>query len=194
LRIAGTGFTPSGRLEITGTWVQPNGATRLAGTFAESADDSGAFVEAEETPSLHQGDRFRFRVTVDDLTQIAQGAPPSGQSASTTVTVSFFGAYFRPWYTTGTPSGRPGRTALLEVGGYIDSNSRILYVHYLRASHLIKTLRIGRLKGPCGALTQRFRQFDFRPVPAGTYNVSFDTTRAWPNDDKYSGYRRVVVH
>jgi hypothetical protein len=132
-------------------------------------------------------------VAATDQTLAAQGVPPSEQTATTTVTVSFFGAHVAPWNTDGPARGRPGHRALLDVGGYIDSNSRTLYLHYLRRDRLVKTLRIGRLRGPCGTLTTRLREFAFRRVAPGTYRTVFDTTRAWPNDDMWSGYFRVVV-
>jgi hypothetical protein len=193
LNIAGTGFTPGGPLEITGAWIEPDGSSYVVGTFTMTADGSGAFVDSEQTPSPRQFERASFTVTVKDQTRIAQGAPPTEQSASATFTVASYAAYFKPWNTNGPARGTPGRTALLRVDGYIGTNSRVLYVHYRLGRRLIKTLRVGRLSGTCGALTKRFRQFDFRPVPPGTYSVEFDTTRAWPNDEVSWLYRRVVV-
>jgi len=193
LNIAGTGFTPSGPLEVSGAWIEPDGSTYGAGTFTLNADGAGAFVDSEQTPSPRPFERTPFTITVNDQTRITQGAPPSERSASVTVTVASYGAYFKPWDTKGPARGKPGRIARLDVDGYLETNSRVLYVHYRRGRHLVKTLRVGRLTGPCGALTKRFRQFDFRPVPAGTYGVEFDTTRAWPNDELSWLYRRVVV-
>ncbi|MDP9294055.1 MAG: hypothetical protein M3O90_06485 [Actinomycetota bacterium] len=192
LRLTGTGFTPGGPLEIRSTWVAGNGDTQLGPVFTVNADGSGAFAHSQDVPRIDV-DHLGYRLTVTDQMRSAQGAPAAEQSATTTVRVSFFGAYFPPWNTDGPARGRPGRSSLLDVGGYLDSNSRILYVHYIRRGRLVKTLRLGRLKSPCGTLTKRFRQFDFRPIPAGTYSPRFDTSRTWPNKDLFSGYGRVVV-
>jgi hypothetical protein len=192
LRLTGSGFTPGGPLEITAAYTYPDGQTETAGSFPATADASGALATSFGLAEIETA-QLRITVTVNDRTRIAQGAPPAEQTASTTFTQVFFGAYYRPWNTDGPATAQPGRSATLEASGYLDSNSRVLYVHYIRNGRLAKTLRVGRLSGPCAMLTTRFRQFDFRPLKAGTYRVEFDTTKSWPNDDLLSGYRRVVV-
>ena len=37
------------------------------------------------------------------------------------------------------------------------------------------------------------REFPFKPVERGAYRVVFDTTRAYPNDDSWIRFGRVVV-
>ena len=58
----------------------------------------------------------------------------------------------------------------------------------------VKSVRVGRLTGPCGALKKRFRQFAFKPVPKGTYTVYFDVYPAFGGLSEDSPrYKRVVV-
>jgi len=68
-----------------------------------------------------------------------------------------------------------------------------LYAHYVRAGRLVRTVPLGRLRGPCGDLVRPMREFPFRPVPAGSYRVQFDNRRAFTTTGPRMGYRRVVV-
>jgi hypothetical protein len=63
----------------------------------------------------------------------------------------------------------------------------------VRRGRLVKTTRIGALTGPCLDLDARFRQFPFKVKRRATYAVTFDTTRAWPNDDYAIVYPRIKV-
>jgi hypothetical protein len=190
--LAGDGFTPDGDLLVAGTVTYPDGAMAEALAVPAVADAQGHVEGAFGLPQIDYR-RLTFTATVSDLSRIAQGAPVAEQSASTTFTVAPFGAYFRPWNTDGPARARPGRRARLDVDGYIATASRTLYVHYVRRGRLVKTQRVGRLDPECGSLTTRFEQFAFRPIERGTYRVIFDTTRRWPNEDAWSGYRQVVV-
>ena len=184
LRISGTGFTPGAAVQLSETWIDPDGASRFGPALTATADAAGALTYAQELPEIFV-DHLDLNITATDLASGAQG--------TTTVGMSFFGAYYPAWNTNGPAPGRPGFAAELDVGGFIDSNSRTLFVHYIRRGRLVTTRRVGALSGPCATLTTRFREFDFRPVARGTYEVRFDTTRAWPNDDVWSGYGRVTV-
>jgi hypothetical protein len=190
--LAGDGFTPNGDLLVAGTVTYPDGAMAEAGTVPAVADAQGHVEGMFGLPQIDYR-RLTFTATVSDLSRIAQGAPVAEQSANTSFTVVPFGAYFRPWNTDGPARARPGRRARLEVDGYIATASRSLYVHYVRRGRLVKTQRVGRLDPECGSLTTRFKQFAFHPVEPGRYRVIFDTTRRWPNEDAWSGYRQVVV-
>jgi hypothetical protein len=184
LRLSGTGFTPGGQVRLVETWIDPDATRRAGETLSATADAGGVFHYAQELPRVAIA-QFHLEVVATDVA--------TQQTAATTAGVSFFGAFFPPWNTMGPATARPGRRARLEVGGYIGSNSDVLYLHYIRHDRAVKTVRIGRLAAPCGTLTTRLREFDFRPLARGTYRAVFDTTRAWPNDDMWSGYMRVVV-
>ena len=192
VQLHGTGFTPGGKLELSAHWWSKWGYFATGSTFTLTADATGAFDDVRRVPEIEY-DSLELSITVKDLARAEQGAPVSEQYASTDVTVAWPGALFRPWNTSRAVRAHPGRAGILDASGFIDGNSRTLYVHYVRGAHLVKTLRLGRLVGPCGALSMPLREFDFRPVPRGTYSVRFDTTREWPNDDLWSGYERVIV-
>lgn len=84
----------------------------------------------------------------------------------------------------------------IEASGYLKGNltsGPVRPVHP-RPNRTVKTVRVGRLSGACRGLKKRFRAFDFRPVAAGTYRVTFDTNPF--SDDNVAdspGYRRVKV-
>jgi hypothetical protein len=64
----------------------------------------------------------------------------------------------------------------------------------VRRGRLLRTVTVGRLTGACGSLTLRAREFPFRPVPAGTYRVQFDTSRAYRvAKQDFVVYRRLTV-
>jgi hypothetical protein len=191
--LTGAGFTPNGPLELTARWSSKFGHSAAGGTFKITADAAGAFRDARNLPDIDYDSLF-LTVTAKDLTRAALGATLADQFASTRFTVAYFGAFYRPWNTDGPAPAHVGRAEGLDASGFVGSNSRTLFVHYLRGGHLVKTLRVGHLAGPCAALSTQLRQFDFQPVPRGTYRVRFDTTRGWPNDEElWAGYKRVVV-
>jgi len=115
------------------------------------------------------------RVTAEDVTRAAAGAPVEQRQAATSFKITWYGPFYRPWNTNSAAIGRPGRIRTLEASGYLSGNlTKVLYAHYIRGGGQVKTVRVGRLHGQCGGLKVRFREFNFRPVPRGTYQVTFD--------------------
>lgn len=192
LLMRGAGFTPGGPVDVSARWSSKRGYGGPAAEYTVTADRSGAFVDEEALPDIDT-DSLRLTITMRDRTRAGQGAAISEQYASTAVTVAYFGAFFRPWNTDGPARGRPGTADVLDASGFIGARSRTLFIHYLRSGRLIETLRVGWLAGACAVLSTRLRQFDFQPVPPGSYSIRFDTTRTWPSGDMWSGYRSVVV-
>jgi hypothetical protein len=192
VQLHGTGFTPGGKLELSAHWWSKWGYRAAGPTFTLTADANGAFDDVRRVPDIEY-DSLELSITVKDLARAEQGRPVSEQYASTDVTVAWPGALYPPWNTRRAARAHPGRVGILDASGFIGGNSRTLYVHYVRGRHLVKTLRLGRLVGPCGALSMPLREFGFSPVPRGTYSVRFDTSQGWPNDDLWTGYRRVIV-
>jgi hypothetical protein len=68
-----------------------------------------------------------------------------------------------------------------------------LWAHYVLRGKLVKTVALGALTGPCGDLTKTIRQFPFRPVPAGTYQVYFQGQKAFDKRAAWLRYPRVKV-
>ena len=187
LGLAGSGFTPGGAVEITGTYADGE----AAGRFEVTATPGGSISSVSDTPEIGTV-RDSLTITARDVRASEAGAPPEQTTASVVARLSSFGAWFRPWNTTGPARGRPGRARRLEVDGFI-RGPRVLYVHYRLRGRVVKTLRVGRLSGPCGSLRTRFREFDFKGVRPGTYRVRFSQSRSWFSPYAFSEYKRVVV-
>jgi hypothetical protein len=189
LRLSGTGFTPGGPLTVSATWLTGAGRAQVGPVFRLMADATGAFRQTQEVPEITDYSEG-YELTVDDQTAVAAGAP--SPSALTFVRVSAFFVSYPPWNTDGPARARPGRAARVEAAGFI-GGGRYLYLHYLRDGRAVRTVRVGRLHGPCGTLSARIREFAFRPRPAGTYNPRFDTSPHWPNSAPWAAYGRVVL-
>jgi len=177
--LTGSGFTPGGPVEVTGTY--PDG--ELAGRFELTASEAGTITSIDESPEIVDA-RSELTISARDV--------GTSESASVVARLSSFGAYYRLWNTDGPARGRPGRVRQLEADGFI-TGPRVLYVHYRLRGKVVKTLRLGRLSGPCGSLRTRFREFDFKGVRPGTYRVRFSQSRSWVGQYPYSDYKRVVV-
>lgn len=177
--LTGSGFTPGGPVEVTGTY--PDGA--LAGRFELTAGQAGTITSIAETPEI-ESVRSALTIGARDVSTSA--------SASVVARLSWFGAYYRPWNTDGPARGWPGRVRRLAADGFI-TGPRVLYVHYRLRGKVVRTLRVGRLSGPCGSLRARFREFDFKGVRPGTYRVRFSQSRSWVSPYPYGEYRQVVV-
>lgn len=189
LRLSGTGFTPGGPLTVSATWITGAGRAQVGPVFHLTADGGGSFTQTEDIPEIFDYSEA-YQLAVDDQTTVAAGAP--SPSAVTVVRVSRFGVLYGPWNTDGPAPARPGRTAWADAAGFI-GGGHYLYLHYVRHGRLVKTVRLGRLHGPCGTLRVRIREFAFHPRPAGTYAPRFDTSPDWPNNAPWSGYKRVVL-
>jgi len=140
---------------------------------------------------------YEIFATAEDLTRRGAGAPAEQRVATTEFKLTWWGPFYRPWNTrSGAAIGRPGRRRTLEASGYLDGRlTNVLYAHYVHlATERHTTVRVGRLRGSCGGLRVRFKEFDFRPVRRGTYTVRFDTSPFF-SDNVYDspGYRRVKV-
>jgi hypothetical protein len=53
----------------------------------------------------------------------------------------------------------------------------------------IKSVRIGALRGACGDLTTRIRQFPFRPVAAGAWTIYLTGSQVFDERDMWIRYR-----
>jgi hypothetical protein len=181
--LTGTGWTPNGQVRLTGHYVD-DGSPALDHTV--QADAEGRITFTSGVPN-DDARRLRVRITAQDVARVEL-------RASVDLTLSWFGPFFRPWNTDGPARGRPGKVSRIEASGYVGQSGRTLYAHYVLRDEHVATTRVGRLRGPCGALTRSFRQFAFRPVPRGTYSVFFDTRRRFADASfDAPGYRRVRV-
>lgn len=190
--LRGAGWTPGGQVRLRGRYVSGGSGEALDLTL--TADASGGIQFNSTVPDDAAVTRG-VAVTAEDLTRAAAGAGVEQRQANTTFRLTYHGPFYRPWNTVGPARGRPGRRARLEASGYIDDLTDVLYAHYIRnGDSTFHTTRVGRLRGVCGGLSVRFREFDFRPVRRGTYRIFFDTSPVTSdNTFESAGYRRVVV-
>ena len=196
-------FSLASGSELTGEGWTPNGIVHLSGTYASgepaldldlTADGAGKIRFTSAVPNDAARTKT-IRVTAEDRARTAAGAPLEQRQASTSFKLTWYGPFYSPWNTDKAAIGRPGRVRTIEASGYLGRNlTKDLYAHYLRPNGTVKTVRVGRLSGVCGGLKKRFREFDFRPVAAGTYAVTFDTN-PFSDDNVYDapGFARVKI-
>lgn len=188
-QLTGEGWTPGGTVHLSGTY----GSGETALDLDLKADGEGRIRFSSDVPD-DVIDTRSVRATAEDLTRAAAGAPVEQRQANTRFKLTWHGPFYRPWNTNGPAIGRPGRVRTLEASGYLSGNlTKVLYAHYIRG-YSVRTVRVGRLRGACGGLKVRFREFNFRPVPRGTYHVTFDTD-PFSDDNVFDspGYERVKV-
>jgi hypothetical protein len=170
--VTGNGFTPNGSVTLHVDYEEGTGVLPV------TADANGAFFVRVSAPEVEG--RPTATLTALDEQRAAQGAPPAEQAATTQFTLTFYYA-FLPGWSGGGGSGYPGRRMPVEAAGWTHAIGETLFAHYVRDKRRVKRVRIGVLRGPCGDLVTRMRQFPFRPVPRGTYTVIVDTGSRYPN-------------
>lgn len=180
--LAGSGFTPLVHTRLTLARADAlAGAPPLRISEDPVADAAGrvngAYAVEERTGWPADGEeRFRMRLTLTDLLTPRIAASTEVWFSRWTVSVATSG------------SGRlaPRRPAALRAAGFTGDAGRPLFAHYTREGGArVRTVRLGTLEGACGTLTARLeRGFPFRPVPAGTWHVAFNTS---PDDPRAEG-------
>lgn len=169
IALSGKGFTPNGAVRLT---LERSGQPPLADTAAPQADDAG-YVEGAYGVEADTGwfggaeRRFTMRLRLTDV------AAPA-LTASTAFTFSRWNVGVR------SATGRiePRRPARLSAVGFTGDAGKPLYAHYLRGTQLVRTVRLGTLRGSCGTLTKTLaRGFPFGPVRPGSWQVTFNTSR-----------------
>lgn len=155
-------------VSVTGAGFRPNSPVRLAyedGTYAGqvTADAAGNLAATVEAPMLAGEDKERSLLL--SATDPSQPAP----LASVPVRVSRLEVVATP------ARARPHARVTYEARGF--PTGRNLYAHYVypgRRGRVRKTVRLGRLTGPCGTLTRRARLLPVRRVRYGRWYVQWD--------------------
>ena len=177
VELSGDGWSPSGQVHLQARYV--NDGSAFDATVTADAMGHIAFIIAAPTFASLGANTHPISVSAVDLVRAGAGAPPEQRAATVAFSVTYWGVFYRPWNTNGPARGKPGRVRTLESSGWIGSNGKTLYAHYRRLGHSsFRTTVVGILGGDCGGLRVPFREFDFRPVPRGTYRVFFDTSQA----------------
>jgi hypothetical protein len=188
IALSGSGYTPGGEVGIA--LVSENGDRRLSAT----AGPDGIFAISVPAPTLSEFGAMEpgFTLSFTASDRARQGsASPEPSVAATAATISEWTVDVPAWRASG--YARPRRPTTLSAYGWTTLGGT-LYAHYVRGGRLLRTVAVGPLTGACGSLTLRTREFPFRPVPAGTYRVQYDTSRPY----RVAGqdvvvYRRVKV-
>jgi hypothetical protein len=191
IRFTGSGYTPNAAITIG---LAGNGRS---GHYNATADAAGALSFTGTAPGLDDfgasPPRVQLLASATDQTTLGPAGPlPTTLVAMTEITLSDWDLLILPWETMGPAAGKPKRVVTMRTYGWT-SLSGTLYAHYVRRGRLVHTVPLGRLRGPCGDLTRKMRQFPFRPVPAGRYTVQFDVRPRYVDRGPRLGYRAVVV-
>jgi hypothetical protein len=180
-RLTGSGYPPNGTVTLDYRESGPNGSNSLGAEL--DVDGAGNIAGRMTTPDLASSDDTQETV---DLTAASGDSP----GASVSFKASILDAYVGPWES---HKGNPRKRATFYGFGFGAIGGKKLYAHYILRGKLRKTVAIGHVSGACGDVKKAMRQFPFRPVPAGSYNIKLDATRKWPNKSQGFTYRRVKV-
>ena len=157
--LSGTGFTPNGTVGITS-----NG--KFLGT--DNVDAAGNF-SGILTLNLASGQALKTYAATDQANPALTASAPLRTSALT--------VNLKP------KQGPPGR--LFKIGARGFTTGKRLYAHIVKGGFR-RTIKIGRLKGPCHKIIARKHLFPSN-VATGVYRVQFDSKR------KYSKKTKVKV-
>jgi hypothetical protein len=185
--ISGSGYTPGGEVALTFNVIGAHEDT-TSSTLLVTADSAGAIALRVKTPRLPLLESpATVLLAATDQEQAAGGPPPL---VSTRWRIATFNAFVFPWVV---GTGDPHQRAQYVMSGFTTEASRTLFAHYIFKGKLYRTVPVGRLKGDCGEMFKRSRQFPFRRVPAGVWSIKVDTCRSYPNNSRGHFYRRVKV-
>ena len=169
-RLSGRGFAPDSLIKFT-----VNGKALKANVHS----DSEGIVSVEYTPPK----------TLTELKLVIRATDEEGTSARTTIYVTK-----RLRVTADPPNSDDVRSwrAVFELFGFGHGRA---FIHYLNPSgRLKKTVRLGRLRAPCGRLrTTRRRVMPFSAPQYGRWKLQFDTRRRYPADTVSKRVIRVKV-
>jgi hypothetical protein len=191
--LSGAGYTPAGDVAIFYSLNGAHGNNLLTEKAPLKADAAGGINGRLTAPQLASDNDLRETVTLTANDQARMGpngptGPPEESFAATQFQLSAVDVLVGPWL-----KGHVNPRALttFKVVGW--APFRRVYAHYLLNGKRIKTVKIGAVSGPCGDLTKKVRQFPFRPVPAGRYQIRFTGTPFYDPQGFWIGYRDVVV-
>jgi hypothetical protein len=165
VNLIGADFTPRGSATIT-----RNGKL----LSALDTDASGAF---NGLLTLAQSSGRQTR------TYTATDRDDPTRTASTQITVSAVRARLTP------NDGAPGRMMRISARGFTTGTT--LWAHVVRGKSR-RHLRIGRLKGACGALKARRRLLP-RDAAFGVHRIQFDTFRRYKRDRRVQDSSTITV-
>jgi hypothetical protein len=164
---------------VTGSGFTPNGLVTIAAngrTLGDPAADAAGNFTGTYRPTVARGAEVK-NLTATDQTNPAITAAVRLQVSALTVNL-------KP------KRGRPNRRFRIGARGF--TTGRRLYAHIVRGGRVRRTVRIGRLKGPCHKLSARRRLFR-RNVGTGLYRIQFDSKRRYSKKTKVKIVRGFEV-
>ena len=171
----GSGFTPGTQTVESLTLVDEDASEVLA-AFASSpvaVDPLGAFTREIEAPPLaRHDDRRELAVSAFADPSVTGPIPVQWTLSGWDVEISSRGGRVL----------RQGRMRV-EAWGWQDRGAT-LYLHYLRGTKRVRSVRLGALSAPCGDLDVTVRQFPFAAKPGKwrffmSATPRFDPRAAW---------------
>ena len=168
----GTGFSPGSQVTESVAFQTDTVPVISLGSVAGptiTADAQGAFKDTRRAPKLRRPTRDFTETAVDTFTDPANPSKPATVKWTLSDWYIFVGAWYRR-------AARPGDPMTVDAYGWTTKGST-LYMHYFRGTKRYKTVRVGRLQGPCGDLNKRLIQFPFAHVKPGAWKVFFSTTK-----------------
>jgi hypothetical protein len=170
-RLSGSGFAPDSQISFS-----INGR-QLSETV--SSDAAGDLLVRYDPPRASTQRKLVIRAT-----------DTSGESARTTI---FASAKRRVTADPDRSSNVRTWEAVLSLFGFSRGKA---FIHYLNPNGVLKkTVRLGRLRGPCGRLkTGKRRVMPFRNPQFGVWRLQFDTRRRFDRDTKNKAVIPVNVY
>jgi hypothetical protein len=168
----GTGFTPAAQATESVSFQTETLPVISLGSIAGATltiDAQGGFKDVVRAPKLRRPDKDYSEIAIDTFTDAANPTKP----ATARWTLADWTVYVGAW---AERAARPGEAMTVYAFGWT-TRGTVLYMHYYRGTKRYKTVRVGRLQGPCGDLSKRLKQFPFAHPKPGAWRVFFSTTK-----------------
>ena len=189
MQFSGQGFTPGAQVAMI---FAHNGKL---GSFTAQTDAAGAFTTKLRAPELKDFDEqdgaFDLDYTANDQSKFGPDGPigpPEEGVALGSVRISDWSLDIAAW--NGSARATRGQRVKLVTTGWTSAGDT-LFVHYLRGGKVVRSERVGALRGPCGDLKASPKLFTFQAARPGTYAVRFSATPKWDAKAPWLAYLRV---
>lgn len=172
-------YSPGDRIVLTGTGFAPGSVElafssmstlRLVGSVDIAADAAGAIDGSFSTPDP---DKVLKDSEFSGMVGVATGGTPDRPFAGAAFRLSRFEVEIER------PAGGPLRAAKpmsVTAVGYTHAIGRMLYLHYVRGSRRVKTIKVGRLTGDCGDRRRVLVRALPRSLRPGRYRLVFNAS------------------
>jgi hypothetical protein len=186
IMVRATGFTPNAKVDLTLDGKPVPGGDRLQ-TYADGT--LGAFSPVEvPAPYIARGTR-RFTLTLTEVDNPANVLTATAKTTALKVSV-------RP------RSASPSSRVRFSGSGF--TAPRPVYAHYVHYSRnpyrvagqtgdLMRTVRIERPAGDCGAFRVRRRQIPVRDPRVGFWLIQFDQSRRYASPPT-TAFHQLLIH